>query len=846
MEAAHAARRERLVRILSAVVTLGILFLVFYLRRMAPFGDASLAREDANIQYLQFFAWLKDVLAGRQSLRYSLSIGLGTSGVPVAVNYLFSPFNLLVVFFSRTELHSFFDIAAALKLGVCAWTFCFYLQKRLEGALPSAVTLALSVCFALMQYDLAQSSNIMWLDAVAVLPLILLGVYRVVTRGRTGLLTGAFAAGLLLNWYITGINALFSLLILILEWIWHREERDLSAAPGGGKTLLLWARSGICALFLDAWILVPLIIFLLRGKGAALDTALQPGTLLGDPSDTLTTFRLWSICLPGSVTWYCGSLALSGTALLFVLKNVSLRRKAAAAAAVLLLNLCYYWQPLFLLFSLFKEPMGHWCRYAHLGPALLLLLTALAAERLGKLPEPGRRRPVLTAAAAAGTLLAVANAVSPEGDLKRTVLTLAFLAATAAGLFLCVCPVRKRTALVLPCVVILEMAVNSWGLAGFYSTDDAAQYRQYTEQAAAQIDALRQADPELYRIGQTSYRLRNANGLTACYDESMAFGYASNTGYQSCPDNRQLDMLDALGYRTEAGCMNIVNTSVIPADSLLGVRYVLSETPVPGMICQDRLPVVQGKQVWRNPWAFPMAFTAAAGDGGEAEEDPFLYQNRLIRQITGISRDVFLPVAWSETQEEGKRIWTLRCSEPDAALYGNLPWEGEKDWTLTVSGQTTAYGCWLSPSVFSVPAGEDGTSVVTLEGSDLKLSALPQFYVLDRTAMEQASAAADARAWELRTEDGAGYSLSGTAGAGEVLYLNIPYSPDWTVTVNGAPAAPAAYGSGDAMMVIPLEQGECSVTLRYRIPGMGPGAELTALAVMVLLLSVLRPRKKNS
>ena len=46
-------------------------------------------------------------------------------------------------------------------------------------------------------------------------------------------------------------------------------------------------------------------------------------------------------------------------------------------------------------------------------------------------------------------------------------------------------------------------------------------------------------------------------------------------------ENDQMYLLDRLGYKMENLCINIVNTSFIPADSMLGVRYVLSDTDIP-------------------------------------------------------------------------------------------------------------------------------------------------------------------------------------------------------------------------------------------------------------------------
>ena len=57
------------------------------------------------------------------------------------------------------------------------------------------------------------------------LPIVLLGVYRI-TRGRgTLLLSGAVGCSLLWNWYTGAINCLFACFWLVLELALHESER---------------------------------------------------------------------------------------------------------------------------------------------------------------------------------------------------------------------------------------------------------------------------------------------------------------------------------------------------------------------------------------------------------------------------------------------------------------------------------------------------------------------------------------------------------------------------------------------------------------------------------------------
>lgn len=55
--------------LITGVILLGVLISLHF----APFGDKSLAAMDANIRYLEFFAYLKDVLTGDNSIFYTFN-----------------------------------------------------------------------------------------------------------------------------------------------------------------------------------------------------------------------------------------------------------------------------------------------------------------------------------------------------------------------------------------------------------------------------------------------------------------------------------------------------------------------------------------------------------------------------------------------------------------------------------------------------------------------------------------------------------------------------------------------------------------------------------------------------
>ena len=84
--------------VMPGLITLIILLLLLFTQQIAPFGSKSLATMDANIQYRDFFAYLKDILGGKGAFPYSLGMTLGGSTISLLAYYLMSPFNALIVF----------------------------------------------------------------------------------------------------------------------------------------------------------------------------------------------------------------------------------------------------------------------------------------------------------------------------------------------------------------------------------------------------------------------------------------------------------------------------------------------------------------------------------------------------------------------------------------------------------------------------------------------------------------------------------------------------------------------------------------------------------------------------
>ena len=868
--------------LLAAAVTAAIYWLAMFLGDFVPFGVNTPAVTDAKLQYLDLFAYCRDVLTGQNSAVYTFSNTLGGSAVAIWAYYLASPFNLLVLLFPKEQMNLFLEVLISVKVSAASASFAYFINDRFREKIRRDLTLLLSVGYGLMQYTLAQESNVMWLDGVILLPFIVLGVHRAVYARRfsPAHLAVPAAVSVLVNWYTGGLNYLFSAAWFLYEMLRGGGRREPLRKTG---RYLLGMGLG---LMLAAVLFLPSVLALRQGKAGNWNPLeYVPSTgLRGNPFSVIRSYRIGEMSDASKASFFCGTPAALGTAAFFLSGRIGRREKFAVLVPLVTVWLACFWKPLFYIFSLFMRSTSYWYRFGYQGSFVLLYLAAYYA---GSLPEKGgfrsgRRWAVIPGAGAVCLILTIVSQnVWPAGGSGSTWIALAMILVMTGALGYLYAPDdcleifdkpkairknRRAMAIVLVLSGLLEMFLQTRAILRIYHTDTAEEYASYSREAQAQIEALQSADGDgFYRISQTATRITNVDGLTGAYLDAMAYGYASISGYTSCPENIQLELLDRLGYRMEYESFNIVNTSFLPADSLLGVRYVLSPYEIPGLEEVPELGTRNGKAVYSNPFAFPAAMII---DGGQSfpepdPADPFAYTEYLCSRIAGRKAGLWIPIRAEKTYDRGITEWKLAV--PDAAgakycLYGNLPsgkeisyddsqwWKdaGEQGKLTVTEGWSFGYGGWLSPSVFYIPVPEGGkTAVVTLETSGEPELSKEQFYALDPERLALVSETIRERAGSVRDLkiNSGRISCRVEAPQGSSLLLSVPASEGWTARINGRKAEITPFAG--SLMEVPLEPGENYITMQYRVPGFTAGILISLAGLGILVLFGRKQQKER-
>lgn len=891
-----------LIPALSALLTFFIYSIVCKSLQVFPFskeGPNTLVWADAFYQYLDFFGWMKDILAGKQSLWYTFSSSLGQNSSGIFSYYLASPFNLLLFLFPRTKMQVFFNIVIGLKMSACSCTMAVYLQERVRKLQPCFV-LILSLCCGLMQYNFSQSSNLMWIDGVYMLPLILLGVYRLVDRGDTVLLSITAALSVLFCWYTGGINCLAAAMYFPVECCMKDYSKSRrSALSQLVRSALLFVAAMLTALAVSAFLFLPTVLAMRTGRGSALDWALIKNELLGSPLSVISGYAPGEISQEGYAALYCGSLPLLGSLGYFSLRGRRFREKAAFLLLLFVSVLSLYWRPLFMVFSLLKEAGSYWYRYAYVAEIFLIITSAQFLQDRKKI----RRIPFAVTAAAYLLLAVFADRAFPHADV--TLFRLGLVLAAAACLLLITAAVRPHPVILILLLILsaAELSVSGLHVASNYLRDDALACGEYNGSQEELVNAVKNGEEGFYRISQNMTRSMDYHWTTANLNESMGFGYMAVENYTSCPQNTQMDMLDRFGYPVYSDRILPKSTFLQPVDSLLGVRYILSPYEVRGAEQTGPSEPLNGKLAYRNDYALPLAFRSAlpsgssflsapgqepdselqtdpdsqsdpvsqsdsdlqsgqdlqagshAGTEGDsdpaaAEENaaaPFEYWNRVYRALTGSDRTIMEELEYTRDKSDGEILYTIDVPQGNYAVYGNITHRKDANAYLDLNGRfNIPYARWQAVQVFHVPSHADEQTVtVRYKAESLHRITDVKFYGLNLDTFREVTDQLRQGSPSSLSLDKGKVSIETEGRDGEILFTSIPYDDGWKIKLNGDKITPVLFDN--CLICIPLRDGENRIQMSYTAPGLPAGIMLSVLGLCALAAAaVLRKRSYSS
>ncbi|MGI6216189.1 MAG: YfhO family protein [Coriobacteriales bacterium] len=880
--------RTAIMCVLAFIIPIVVVLVLFYVLSVYPFGDHSLIVWDYQISYTYFFEWFRNVLHGDLGLVYSFSKSLGGNMFALYSTICASPICLLLYFFNGDNPVAFATLAAVLNFGFAGLTSYIYVHNRFK--LEWGMELALSTSYALMMYMATQIDNPMWLDGVVMLPLVMLGIYRVVRDGKPVMLFVTILVAILIDWYNGYMICLFSILFYLVESAIYaptarKEGRRvwLGILVNPGRFAVAYALGVVASLI----VLYPTALQLLNGKGSPSTDLLSPGFKWKDAFPLLSAFPgVW--VRESSPQIYTGVFVLLCCFWFFFSGKVSVRAKVATGLLLAFMIFSTAWLPLDRIWCGFRDALSFYCRYAFLISGLMVFMSGFVLEHL----HESSKIPILISGAvvvAGCVFVAFSGRAFSLQDFDNYFIPMVGACFTAAmTILLCIMSsVNGKVILIVVQVVLVVMVCVEMSIptaANFcheftylYYGETNSRYEQYYSEGREQYDELDSedgTDVNAYRFCKL-YNFMSPYKRPLVSNESLVYGYSQIAIYDSTYDDALQNLFSALGYCKNWSCIISYNYPILPTDSIFGVKYVSAGECPYGFVETDVEATQDGNRVYENPYALPLGFTVdpgAVGDnltlstddmGNDGSFNPFENQNKFVSELMGEDVELFkkLDVRQVERLHEGFK-WEVDVPQ-DSPVYGFLSTETFLDANLVVDGKTyydysnrffngvfpvSDVDKWETTEIELLPIQPEPGSKDYGKVRNLSLRSTEQMYVyaLDTDVLQEVVDELGRHPFEVdEFEEGYVHGTCSTDSDG-IMFTSIPYDEGWTVEVNGNEVQPQKVEG--ALMAIPVSEGENDIEMTYHLPGFKAGAAATVVSIVlfVAFMFVIRRRDERS
>ena len=641
---------------------LPILFLgiIMVLTHVYPFGNNTVVVNDMKNQYLSLMTYFRNNITHPRNFLYSYQLGLGGNFFAAFAYYLSNPFNLLACLFPPSAIPLFFMLNTLINvgwLGLTTYTLLnksVYLnQNRDSGQYKIFWCLLLSLSFTFSAFITNYQLCVMWINAIVLLPLVLLGLDRILysPRKSTWLYWASLAGLFLINWYI-GIIVAFFLFILMVFWtismIIQRDFIDLLKKEI--KVGLLTALSiGIGTVMLLPSYLAQRGVNQQKFK-FTFSPVYQPHTLFhalltGNSSDFANP-----VIFPQEPLVFCGLLTVVLVILFFMNKQIHLSEKLLSLVLLILLGCSTYFMGFYMIWHAFTMPNGFPQRESFV---ISLLLICIAYKTIGIFDQPK-----------AGIKVGIACGI---------VLLITLMTAKAGAKFSLneMFEIIGNLLLVIISALLINHHSNQWmgygilglivlvNVGGYNYQIDKVHFSRMPSQAYSYvvsrytraIHQLKKQDSSFYRVGSNAELTPN---------DPFTYNYNGVQAYISQQPTSMTDYISALGYYQKHSWYRwntFNNGSTAAVNDLLGIKYYLLASPqvlkdtqkvksmptwnrelnTPGIKLKDEFPEIE---IYQNKMAFPLVFNVSKKTLSDIyqynpQSNPFDYFNWVLASIEG-------------------------------------------------------------------------------------------------------------------------------------------------------------------------------------------------------------------
>lgn len=819
-----------------------IIAFVFFLQGLFPFGNKYLLVFDEKLQYIGYFGFLRDtILSGDLSgLLYSLT-KIDGNMIGFTTYYLLSPLNLILILFDKVNFINAMSIISFIKIGLAAVTMYIFLNLRNKEGKSIAFKVALALGYALSAYNIAYIGNIMWMDNIYLLPLVFVGIDRLVEKEKPTLYSIMLAISIIICYQIGWMVCIISVLYFIYRYCNNLESINIKNILKYKRKIITFIVASIIGGVISFVVLIPAITNLSQGNRATFSiksifSTQQKNNILDILSKLYPFSNNESVlsegCLPKI---YCGILVLYLTILYFANAKIDKRKRILSLLIILFFAFCFQIEGPNLIWYGGNPTSGYSYRYSF---GLIAFMIIFASETLKYIPE---KRTINIATSILVIVPIILNVWDSEKYISIiNVIIIIALVLIYAKLFTKWIISNKYFAIsiILLICVSLELFSSTYKIIKYDSTSDKVDvnlYRKEIQQTQMVIDQIRPKDNEFYRVEKT-YNLTDT--------DSMLYNIYGFSHYSSNIKANAMNFYRNIGYQQQWMNFGYRYGNTLFMDSINNIKYTISKDDKSDIYSNRQADNINGLHIYKNTYVMPIGF--AVNDNLKnvtiEEQKVFENQNNIAKAMCDINKDFLNIYNPSSVKKIGEKYYEINIDnvEKDKMAYIYLPNSG----MANVNGKDIYLYQGVNPiGVLS------GTTKIKIQFSDVydmdenNLSKQIEIAYEDNNVVKDMLT--KLREQELNIEAFNNTYVKGNIeikGNNQILYLGIPYDEGWTVYVDGIEVSSQEVLG--YMTAIDLQEGNHTIEMYYYPTNLNKAIIISIIGIIGLIILSIYCNKK--
>ncbi|MEY8445708.1 YfhO family protein [Enterococcus ratti] len=798
-----------------------IIMIIAYLNIGIFLGsDVSVLVGDGFTQSSHFHASFREVILGKQSIFYTWNASLGLNYLSLVSYYLSSLFAPLLLFFPNQIMPDTLYILTLLKIGSIGLSFWF-LARTFK--IPKWGTVAVSISYALMSFITVHSQLVMWMDSFIYLPLIFLGIHRLMDENKPKLLFFSYLLQFLSNFYFGFMTGIFSFLYFIMRCLTNRPKYKKSISSYMITSLLAAGSSMVITLptFLD-----------IKANGETLSKIASFKTEVTSYLDLImkNMVGVYDTTKFGSIPFiYIGLFPLLLCLFYFFGKKGNKKEKWLYGSLFILLILSFYIEPLDLFWHGMHAPNMFLFRYAYLFSFLVLLIGCKGWEKI-------KEKDTTVLLKIGATLVLIYSAAyffKPANSYAYVATSSYLLTVFFLGIYLLyfILYAKRKISFKWLCVFLLmavttESLINTSQMIQGISTNwNYAARATYTKPYPKIKELVDQTKEEV----SSFYRLENIDPISA--NDSFNFGYSGINQFSSIRNRNSSSYLNQLGFKSKGTNLNIrYNNNTLLMDAFTGIKFNIAKNESSfnkyGFIKRSKN---SDYTLYQNNNALPLAFIAPQkiNELIPSVDDILSNQTNLFHALSGTEKKYFTSYRATldtlKIREEKKYsqplTWKFRIPANQQVYLNLASLQLSANTFITVNNgsprkiQRKYEGQYYDLGYYS----KETTVVFTI---DSLLTDKPEIIGLDVNAYQEAVSKIKKKAVEInttgRTATGIVHTLQDS-----MLVTTIPFDKGWKAQLDGKPVKIETFKDGFLMVKIPT--GKHTIAFSYLPVGFNIG-----------------------